>query len=91
MIVPTGNIIYSVPASIERGAHSHSLSEPLGRTPPVRLFRGPAALNNSPLSRAERQKRQKRKDDNYSEKVQDRKREKGHIRYGAVGEGRASG
>ena len=79
MIVPAAGIIYSIPASIERGAHSHSLSEPSGRTPPVRLFRGPTTLNNSPLSRAERQKRQKRKDDNYSKKAQDRQREKGHV------------
>ena len=79
MIVPTGNIIYSVPASIERGAHSHSLSEPSGDTPPVHLFRGPAALNISPHSRVKRNTIENRKDDNYREKIQDRKREEGHI------------
>ena len=79
MIVPTGNIIYSIPASIERGAHSHPLSEPSGRTPPVRLFRGPAALNISPHSRVKRNTIENRKDDNYREKVQDRKRKEGHI------------
>ena len=54
MIVSTGKIFYSIPASIERGAHSHSLSEPSGRTPPVRLFMGPTTLNNSPLSRVKK-------------------------------------
>ena len=69
MIVPMAGIIYIIPASIERGAHSRPLSEPSGRTPPVRLFRGPSALNISPHPRAERQKYQKRKDDYYSEKI----------------------
>ena len=79
MIVPTGKNIYFIPASIERGAHSHPLSEPSGRTPPVRLFRGPATLNQSPHPRAPTHNLRERKDDNYSEKVQNRKREKGHI------------
>jgi hypothetical protein len=79
MIVPTGNNIYSVPASIERGAHPHPLSEPSGRTPPVRLFREPAALNNNPHTMGNIQNLHKRKDDNYSEKVQSRQREKGHV------------
>lgn len=79
MIVSTGKIFYIIPASIERGAHSHSLSEPSGDTPPVRLFRVPAALNNSPHSRVKRNTIENRKDDNYREKVQDRQREKGHV------------